>query len=55
LCSRLRIPRHSFDEWVQRSVVPAGEHLAPAPPPAALPLVAGSFRALLAHSKERRL
>ena len=54
LCSRLRISRESFDDWVARSVVPAGEHTLPEPPPVALQQVAGSFRALLAHSKERR-
>lgn len=46
LCSRLRIPRDDFDEWIARSAV----RLETAPPPAAvrpLPTTHGSFRRLL--------
>ena len=50
LCSRLRIPRAAFDEWIERSTVrPAEPPAAPAPPP----MPAGSFRALLARREER--
>ncbi|HUR85991.1 MAG TPA: helix-turn-helix domain-containing protein [Solirubrobacteraceae bacterium] len=51
LCSRLRIPRAAFDEWVERCVVRA-----PEPPPKTYPRVpppaAGSFRSLLARREE---
>jgi excisionase family DNA binding protein len=51
LCSRLRIPRAAFDEWVERCVVcvpdPATTYPRVPPPPAA-----GSFRALLAPREE---
>ena len=49
LCSRLRIPRAAFDEWIERSTV------RPAEPPAkpSPPMPAGSFRALLARREER--
>jgi excisionase family DNA binding protein len=50
LCSRLRIPRAAFDEWVERCVVrapdPATTHRRVPPPPA------GSFRSLLARREE---
>jgi excisionase family DNA binding protein len=48
LCSRLRIPRAAFDDWVERSAVRAVERMAaePAPP---RPGVAGSFCQLLAR------
>jgi excisionase family DNA binding protein len=50
LCSRLRISRAAFDEWVERCAV----H--PAEPPATYPRVpspaAGSFRSLLARREE---
>ena len=50
LCSRLRIPRAAFDEWIECSTVrPPGPPPAPAPPP----MPAGSFRALLARREER--
>ena len=51
LCSRLRIPRAAFDEWIEHSTVrPAERKIAytPIPPPA----VPGSFRALLARRSE---
>jgi excisionase family DNA binding protein len=51
LCSRLRIPRAAFDEWVERCVVRAPESATTyprVPPPAA----AGSFRSLLARREE---
>ena len=50
LCSRLRIPRAAFDEWIEQSAVRPGEHpveYPPVPPP-----VPGSFRALLAQREE---
>ena len=51
LCSRLRIPRAAFDEWVERCAVCASE-----PPvttyPRVPPAVAGSFRSLLARREE---
>lgn len=53
LCSRLRIPREGFDEWVQRGVVRAEPRvvevrLAPTAP------ARGSFRSLLADDERRR-
>ncbi|HEV2785760.1 MAG TPA: helix-turn-helix domain-containing protein [Solirubrobacteraceae bacterium] len=50
LCSRLRIPRAAFDEWIERNTVRPAEPAAPAPSP---PMPAGSFRALLARREER--
>ncbi len=51
LCSRLRIPRAAFEEWIERSAVrPAEPPAAPALPP---PMPAGSFRALLTRREER--
>ena len=50
LCSRLRIPRAAFDEWIERSTVRPAEPLRAPPPP---PMPAGSFRALLARREER--
>jgi len=46
LCSRLRIPRAAFDDWVERSAVRAVEGVA-AEPAAPRPGVAGSLRQLL--------
>ncbi|HET8536791.1 MAG TPA: helix-turn-helix domain-containing protein [Solirubrobacteraceae bacterium] len=52
LCSRLRIPRAAFDEWVERCLVPVPD--APAPTyPRVPPPVAGSFRSLLARREEK--
>ena len=54
LCSRLRIPRAAFDEWVERSAVHPSERpllRPPSPEPAPAP-AAGSFRALLAARQE---
>jgi excisionase family DNA binding protein len=52
LCSRLRISRDDFDEWVARSAVRV------APPPAAartrdVPAARGSFRRLLVGDEGR--
>ena len=50
LCSRLRIPRAAFDEWIEQSAVRPAERpveYQPVPPP-----VPGSFRALLAQRDE---
>ncbi len=50
LCSRLRIPRAAFEEWIEHCAVqPAERPIAypPVPSPAA-----GSFRALLARREE---
>jgi excisionase family DNA binding protein len=51
LCSRLRIPRAAFDEWVERCVVRVPEPVTTYPrvPP---PPAAGSFRSLLARREE---
>jgi excisionase family DNA binding protein len=51
LCSRLRIPRAAFDEWVERCVIRAPERATTYPrvPP---PPTAGSFRSLLARREE---
>jgi excisionase family DNA binding protein len=51
LCSRLRIPRAAFDEWVQRCAVRVPEPVSTYPhvPP---PPVNGSFRSLLARREE---
>ncbi len=54
LCSRLRIPRTAFDEWIEQSAVRPAERLL-ARPDADLPArppVPGSFRALLARREE---
>jgi excisionase family DNA binding protein len=51
LCSRLRIPRAAFDEWVERGAVRAPEPPAPTYPRVPAP-VAGSFRSLLASRDE---
>ena len=52
VCSRLRIPRGWFDEWIERGVV---EPERPVEVPAAGPSPApGSFRALLRQHDERR-
>lgn len=53
LCSRLRIPRTEFDEWIGRSAVRASERAVVAYPPHP-PTVHGSFRDLLARGDERR-
>lgn len=53
LCSRLRIPRTEFEEWIGRSVVRAPERAVVEFPPAP-PTVHGSFRDLLTRSDERR-
>ena len=50
LCSRLRIPRAAFDEWIERSTVRPAEPPAKPPPPR---MPVGSFRALLARREER--
>ena len=51
LCSRLRIPRAAFEEWVDACAVRAAEH-----PPETYPRVpppsAGRFRSLLARREE---
>jgi excisionase family DNA binding protein len=51
LCSRLRIPRAAFDEWVERCAVRVPEAVSTYPrvPP---PPVNGSFRSLLARREE---
>ncbi len=51
LCSRLRIPRDAFDEWVARCVVRAPEPPATTYPRVPQPVV-GSFRSLLARREE---
>ena len=52
VCSRLRIPRRWFDEWIERSVVePERPMVLPPPPPVPAP---GSFTALLRQRDLRR-
>jgi excisionase family DNA binding protein len=52
LCSRLRIPRAAFHEWIERCAVRPAEPSATTYPP--VPLSAtGSFRSLLAHREEK--
>jgi excisionase family DNA binding protein len=53
LCSRLRISRAAFDDWIERNRVRPQE---PAPPTTVLQRFqpAGSFRRLLAAVPERR-
>jgi excisionase family DNA binding protein len=45
LCSRLRIPREGFDEWIARSAVHVVPHVVEV---RAVPAARGSFRRLLA-------
>jgi excisionase family DNA binding protein len=54
LCSRLRIPRAAFDDWIERGRV-CPPRLAPSPSPVAATRSrpAGSFRRLLAAVPER--
>jgi excisionase family DNA binding protein len=51
LCSRLRIPRAAFDEWVEHCVV-RGPERPPETYPRVPPPVAGSFRSLLGRREE---
>jgi excisionase family DNA binding protein len=51
LCSRLRIPRAAFDEWVEACAVRHAERPA-ATYPRVRPPATGSFRALLARREE---
>ena len=51
LCSRLRIPRAAFDEWIERGTVRPAER-PPVPTPPTPPAMPGSFRALLARREE---
>jgi excisionase family DNA binding protein len=54
LCSRLRIPRAAFEEWIEQSAVRPAERPVERPdadPPVPAP-VPGSFRALLAQREE---
>ena len=52
LCSRIRIPRSAFEDWIERSAV-APERPAVARPPSRLSAAPhGSFRRLL-HGEER--
>jgi excisionase family DNA binding protein len=46
LCSRLRIPREAFDEWIAASTVRRERPFVPVPPPAPPRPVRGSFRRL---------
>ena len=52
LCSRLRIPRAAFHEWVERCAVQAAEPRPTTYPPVPPPRT-GSFRSLLAHRQEK--
>lgn len=52
LCSRLRIPRAAFDEWVNACIVRRAERPVDSYP-RVLPAEAGSFRALLARREGR--
>lgn len=51
LCSRLRITRAAFEEWIERGTVRPAER-PPVPAPPAPPPMPGSFRALLAQRSE---
>jgi excisionase family DNA binding protein len=51
LCSRLRIPRAAFDEWVERCAVRVPEAVSTYPRVRPQP-VNGSFRSLLARREE---
>jgi excisionase family DNA binding protein len=53
LCSRLRIARADFDEWLERSVVPAQRATTEIRRPPVAP-VRGSLRQLLGHGQGRR-
>lgn len=51
VCSRLRIPRDWFDDWIERGVVqPEPGLVIPPQLPVAAP---GSFKALLRHGEQR--
>jgi excisionase family DNA binding protein len=52
VCSRLRIPRGWFDEWIERSVVQPERPVAV--PSTGLAPAPGSFRALMRQHDERR-
>jgi excisionase family DNA binding protein len=54
LCSRLRIPRTAFDEWIEQSAVRPAERPVErrGAYPSVPPPVPGSFRALLARREE---
>ncbi len=51
LCSRLRIPRAAFEQWVERCAVRSPER-SPEMYPRVPPPAAGSFRSLLARREE---
>jgi excisionase family DNA binding protein len=51
LCSRLRIPRAAFEEWVEACAVRRAEP-APVAYPRVPPPATGSFRSLLARREE---
>jgi excisionase family DNA binding protein len=50
LCSRLRIPREGFDEWIARSAVRVEPRVVEV---RAVPAARGSFRRLLAGDERR--
>ena len=52
LCSRLRIPRDAFDEWVTRGSVRVESR--PIVEVRTVPAVRGSFRRLLSEDERRR-
>jgi excisionase family DNA binding protein len=52
LCSRLRIPRAAFDDWVERCRVRPAEPPAPVAVPTQRVAQRGSFRRLLASARE---
>jgi excisionase family DNA binding protein len=50
LCSRLRIPRDAFDDWIARAAVRAAPRVVEV---RAVPAAHGSFRRLLAGDERR--
>ena len=54
LCSRLRIPRVAFEEWVERCRVEPAGRAEPVVVPVPRPAQGGSFRRLLAAAPDRQ-
>ncbi len=52
LCSRIRIPRAAFEEWVERSRVVPERPIPLEPPPRSSAAPHGSFRLLLSRQEQ---